>query len=66
MAKKKSKISIMRSIPEGGMLTLPLSEECYQAWYVRACEVNKSDGYHHYTITRNRILNTLTIISNLP
>jgi len=56
----------MRSIPDGGMLTLPLSEECFRAWYVRACEENKKDGYQHYSITRNSKMNTLTIIANIP
>jgi len=64
--KKKSKKDIMRSIPDGGMLTLPLSEECFRAWYVRACEENKKDGYQHYSITRNSKMNTLTIIANIP
>lgn len=63
--KEKTKKEIMQSVPDGGTLTLPLAGENLNAWRVRAAEINRDEGYEHYSITANSRLNQLTIIANV-
>lgn len=60
-----SKRKIIRSVHEGDVLTLVLSQESERAWRQRVHEINREDGWEHYCISKNSKLDTLAIIANV-
>ena len=58
------KIDIIRSVVDGTKLVLPLDQVTYRAFTQRVCEANKADGWRHYSISKSKLCNTLTIIAH--
>lgn len=53
---EKNNVEILRSVPDGGQLTLPMSEfGSIQALRVRASELNSQDGWLHYIVRISKI-----------
>lgn len=59
----KTKTEIIRSVRVGDRLDLVLSEVNAQAYRVRASEINRKEGYQHYRIASNRLMNQLSIMA---
>ena len=58
----KNNVEILRSVPDGGMLTLPMSEfGSLHALRVRASDLNAQDGWMHYIVRISRIENKVII-----
>jgi hypothetical protein len=58
------KKDIIRGVKDGEMLTLPLDKVSYRAFVQRCFEVNKEDGWRHYSISKSKLCNTLTIVAH--
>lgn len=56
---------LIRSIPDGGMLTFPMSEDLsLNALRQRCLELNKIDGWLHYSIVSSNKTKLITILAN--
>ena len=52
----KNNVEILRSVPDGGMLTMPMADfGSIQALRVRASELNAKDGWMHYVVRISKI-----------
>ena len=58
------KIDIIRSVKDGTKLVFPLDKVTYRAFTQRICEVNKADGWRHYSASKSKLCNTFTIIAH--
>ena len=53
---EKNNVEILRSVPDGGMLTIPMSSiGSIAALRVRASELNAHDGWMHYIVRTSKI-----------
>ena len=59
-----SKKKIIRNLKPGDAVTLVLSNESYAAWRQRVLEINKEDGWRHYSVFKNKKLDMLAIVEN--
>lgn len=55
---------IIRGIPRGGRVTFPLTAQNVASWRARVSQINKVDGYTHYSVAVSTPLNILGVINN--
>ena len=61
------KIDTIKSIPDGGMLTIAVKpDESVHAWQQRVYEINRAEGWQHYTVSVRKAIGQVIIIANDP
>lgn len=54
----------IRGVPNNGKKTMPLDGEIVASWRAKVSQINKADGYTHYSVAVSAPLNILGIVNN--
>lgn len=55
---------IIRSVPCGDMMQKPLDEVNVDSYRSKVAQINRKDGYQHYSISESKSLNIFCIKNN--